>query len=163
MTHNILTINENEGQTLSVVGDTYRIVISGNQTQGAYAVIDMLVPPGGGPGPHAHADIQESFYIIEGEIEFKTEGGTYIAQKGSFVNVPKGGEVHCFKNISNATAHMLCTVIPAGLDEFFVEIGTPVATGEFLPPPVLNEEDIARLKASAEKHGQKLYPPDYFG
>ncbi|MDB5284987.1 MAG: Cupin protein, partial [Bacteroidota bacterium] len=35
--------------------------------------------------------------------------------------------------------------------------------GTFLPPPVLTEEDIARLKSDAEKYGQKLYPPDYLG
>ncbi|WP_413667595.1 cupin domain-containing protein [Mucilaginibacter sp. Mucisp86] len=163
MAHNIITVNENEGQTLAVVGDIYRIIISGKQTGGAYAVIDMLVPPGGGPGPHAHADIQESFYVIEGEIQFKTEGGIYKAEKGSFVNIPKGGEVHCFRNISNTTAHMLCTVIPAGLDEFFEAIGTPVAPGSFLPPPVLTEEALSKLKSVAEKYGQKLYPPDYLG
>jgi quercetin dioxygenase-like cupin family protein len=161
MIHNITTVDENEGQTLAVVGDAYRIIISGKQTGGAYAVIDMLVPPGGGPGPHAHADIQESFYVIEGEIEFKTEGGVYFAKKGSFVNIPKGGEVHCFKNTGNTIAHMLCSVIPSGLDEFFEEIGIPVAAGTFLPPPALNEEDLSRLKAIGEKYGQKLYPPDY--
>ncbi|QEM10792.1 cupin domain-containing protein [Mucilaginibacter rubeus] len=161
--NNIITVDEKEGQTLAVVGDAYRVIISGKQTGGAYAVIDMLVPPGGGPGPHAHAEMQESFYVIEGELEFKTEAGPYIAKKGSFVNIPKGGEVHCFKNKGNTTAHMLCTVIPAGLDEFFEEIGTPVASGTFLPPPALTEDDLARLKSIAEKYGQKLYPPDYLG
>lgn len=161
MTDHILTVNEDQGQSLSVVGDAYRIIISGKQTEGAYAVIDMLVPPGGGPGPHAHADIQELFYVVDGEIEFKTEAGKYTAKKGAFVNVPKGGQVHCFKNISTQEAHMLCTVIPAGLDAFFEEIGVPVAAGTFLPPPVLNHDDIIRLTQAAEKHGQKLYPPDY--
>ncbi|MEJ7663753.1 MAG: hypothetical protein WKG07_31590 [Hymenobacter sp.] len=33
------------------MGDTYRVIASGEQTGGAYAVIDMLVPPGGGPAP----------------------------------------------------------------------------------------------------------------
>ena len=163
MTDHIITVNEDQGQSFSVVGDAYRIIISGKQTGGAYSVIDMLVPPGGGPGPHAHAEIQESFYVIDGELEFKTEAGPYTAKKGSFVNIPKGGEVHCFKNTSNTMAHMLCTVIPAGLDEFFEAIGTPIAAGTFLPPPVLTEEDIARLKSAAEKYGQKLYPPDYLG
>ncbi len=161
MAHNILTVDENEGQHLSVVGDTYRIIISGKQTQGAYAVIDMLVPPGGGPGPHAHTDIQELFYVVDGELEYKTEAGKYMAKKGSFVNIPKGGEVHCFKNTSNSTVHLLCTVIPAGLDEFFEEVGTPVAAGTFLPPAVFDEKELIRLKTLAEKHGQKLYPPDF--
>lgn len=161
MINNIITVDENQGQSLSVVGDAYRIVISGKQTEGAYAVIDMLVPPGGGPGPHAHADIQELFYVIDGEIEFKTEAGKYIAKKGSFVNVPKGGEVHCFKNISGQMAHMLCTVIPAGLDAFFEEIGIPIEAGTFLPPPAFDEKEIKRLMRIGETYGQKFYPPDY--
>jgi quercetin dioxygenase-like cupin family protein len=161
MIDNIITVNENEGQSLSVVGDAYRIIISGKQTGGAYAVIDMLVPSGGGPGPHSHADIQELFYVVDGEIDFKTEAGKYTAKKGAFVNIPKGGEVHCFRNTSDEMAHLLCTVIPSGLDEFFEEIGTPVAAGTFLPPPVLTPDELIKLKAAAEKHGQKLYPPDY--
>ena len=163
MIDNIITVNENQGQSLSVVGDAYRIIISGKQTKGEYAVIDMLVPPGGGPGPHSHANIEELFYVVEGEIEFNTEAGKYTAKKGSFVSIPKGGEVHCFKNTSNTLAHLLCTVIPAGLDAFFEEIGTPVEPGVFLPPPHLKEEEIKKLQAIAEKHGQKLYPPDYLG
>lgn len=161
MIDNIIGVNENQGQYISVIGDSYRIIISGKQTEGAYAVIDMLVPPGGGPGPHSHADIQELFYIVEGEIDFKTEAGKYAAKKGAFVNVPKGGEVHCFKNTSNKTAHLLCTVIPAGLDEFFQKIGIPIAENTFLPPPVLNEADLIRLKSIAEGYGQKLYPPNF--
>jgi quercetin dioxygenase-like cupin family protein len=163
MKDNIKAVNEDQGQIISVVGDNYRIIIPGALTQGAYAVIDMLVPPGGGPGPHSHADIQEMFYVVDGEIEFKTEAGKYTAKKGSFVNIPKGGEVHCFKNTGNAIAHLLCTVIPAGLDDFFQEIGTPTSPGVFLPPPVLTPEDLTRLRSAAEKHGQKVFPPDYLG
>jgi quercetin dioxygenase-like cupin family protein len=161
MIDNITAINENQGQTISVVGDNYRIIVSGKQTDNAYAVIDMLVPPGGGPGPHSHAGFQELFYVVDGELEFKTEGGKYTAKKGSLINIPKGGEVHCFKNTGNAIAHLLCTVIPAGLDEFFEEIGKPTQAGAFLPPPALTPEDLTRLRAAAEKHGQKLYPPNY--
>ncbi|MCQ6961121.1 cupin domain-containing protein [Mucilaginibacter aquariorum] len=57
----------------------------------------MLIPPNGGPGPHEHAQIEDSFYVIDGEIEVRSEFGKYIATKGSFVNIPKGGVVHGFK------------------------------------------------------------------
>ena len=80
----VLAIGTRDGQNVSVVGDTYHILISGKQTGGAFATIDMLIPSGGGPGPHAHANFQESFYVIEGEIEVKSEGSTYTAEKGSF-------------------------------------------------------------------------------
>jgi hypothetical protein len=58
-------------------------------------------------------------------------------------------------------AHLLCTVVPAGLDAFFEEIGTPVEGGTFLPPSVMDEGAIRKLMAIAAKYGQVVYPPDY--
>lgn len=157
----LTTVADKEGQTLSVVGDTYRMVITGEETGGAYAAIDMLIPPGGGPGPHAHADFQESFYVLEGEIVVKTKAHTYTAKKGGFVNIPLGGVVHCFKNMSDANTRLLCVVVPAGLDSFFKEIGVPVAPDTFLSPPPMDPEKEKELREIAEKYGQELFPPDY--
>jgi quercetin dioxygenase-like cupin family protein len=156
-----ITIGPLEGQSLSVLGDTYRILISGKQTGGAFATIDMLIPPGGGPGPHAHVSFQESFYVIDGELEVKSEESSYIAETGSFVTIPKGGIIHCFKNKTDKTVHLLCTVIPSGLEEMFIEMGKAVPFGEFLPPPQMDPEMQKKMQAIAEKHGSKVYPPDY--
>ncbi len=65
-----------------LVGDTYTILLSGNDTNGRYCLIDMLVPPGGGPGPHRH-DFEESFTVLEGEIE-----ATFRGKKSVGVAVP---------------------------------------------------------------------------
>ena len=157
----VTIVKATEGKGLGIVGDSYRIVIPGNATGGAYAVIDMLVPPGGGPGPHAHAGFQESFHVLEGEVEIKTETGTYIAEKGTFVNIPLGGLVHCFKNKTNKIARLWCVVVPAGLDAFFEEIGEPVAVGTFVPPPPMTPDAMKKLLAIAEKYGQKIFPLDY--
>ena len=158
---NPITVGADGGKILSIVGDTYRILAGGAETNGAFAVIDMLIPPGGGPGPHEHAQIEESFYVIDGEIEVKSEFGEYTATKGSFVNIPKGGVVHSFKNKTDKIAHLLCLVVPSGLEAFFEEIGQPAGYGEFLPPPPMDAESVKKLQAIAEKHGQKVYPPDY--
>lgn len=145
-----------------MVGDTYHIVVSGKDTGGEYASIDMLIPPGGGPGPHAHAGFHETFYVVEGEVEFASENGRFTAATGDCVTIPKGGAVHSFKNRSQRLAHLLCTVAPAGLEELFLELGTPVAAGEFLPPPDMHDPAIAqRFREAAERHQQTLYPPDY--
>lgn len=158
-----ITLGPEEGVNISLVGNTYRILVSGKDTGGAFATIDMLVPPGGGPGPHAHADFEETFYVIEGEIEVKSEFGSYKASKGSFVAIPKGGVVHAFKNKTNQIAHLLCTVVPAGLENFFEEVGEPVAFGQFLPPKPMDEAYLKKLQSTAEKYGQKVFPPDYLG
>ncbi|PWS30885.1 cupin domain-containing protein [Pedobacter paludis] len=161
MFNKLTTVNRGEGKNFSVVGDTYRIIISGKETNGEYAVIDMLVPSMGGPGPHAHAEVQEAFYILEGEIEITTEESTYTATAGTFLNIPKGGLVHQFKNLTDNLAHMLCVVTPAGMEDMFEEIGTPVEANTFLPPSEMNTELMKKFEAIAEKYGQKLYPPDY--
>ena len=156
-----ITVDPKGGEILSVVGGNYRILVSGKQTNGAFSTIEMLVPPQNGPGPHSHADFYESFYIIDGEVEVHSEAGSYTAKKGSFVVVPKGGIVHYFKNVSDKMAQLLCIVVPAGLEEFFEEIGNPVAAGEFLPPAPMDPESIKNLRAIAEKHGQVLYPANF--
>ena len=160
-TAGVLTLGAAQGESVSVVGDTYRILVSGAQTGGAFAVIDMLIPPNGGPGPHSHAAMHESFYVVEGEVVVKTKDLTYTALKGSFISIPLGGVVHQFKNLAHSTAHLLCTVVPAGLDAMFLEIGRPVPTGTFLPPAPLSPAELSRLTIIAEKYGQKLFPPDY--
>ena len=156
-----IAIGPQGGEILSVIGDNYRILVSGKQTNGAFSTIDMLIPPGSGPGPHSHTSFYESFYIIDGEVEVHSEDGSYVAKKGSFVVIPEGGIVHNFKNVTNRVAHLLCSVVPAGLEEFFEEIFVPVAADTFLPPPVMTPESAKKLKAIAEKHGQIVYPANY--
>lgn len=156
-----ITVDPEGGEILSVAGGNYRILVSGKQTNGAFSTIEMLVPPQNGPGPHSHANFYESFYIVDGEVEVHSEAGSYTAKKGSFVVVPKGGIVHYFKNVSDKMAQLLCIVVPAGLEEFFVEIGESVAAGVFLPPPPMNPESIKNVQTIAQKHGQVLYPPNF--
>lgn len=154
----IITVNETEGQRLKIAGGNYRIIISGKQTDGEYAVIEMLVPPGAGPNPHSHADFAETFYVLEGDVSFKSESGSFIATKNSFINIPKGGIVHGFKNLSNEPAKLLCTVTPAGLDDFFEEMAN------YLESNSLNSENNTKERISLlfEKYGQKMYPDNYF-
>ena len=63
---------------LGVVGDTYTILVSGADTAGRFTLIDMHVPPGGGPPPHRH-DFEEMFTILDGEIELTFRGVKAVA------------------------------------------------------------------------------------
>jgi quercetin dioxygenase-like cupin family protein len=159
--NSIAAVAAQDGPSVSVVGDTYRIVIGSEQTNGAYALIDMLIPPEGGPPPHSHATFQEAFYIIDGEIEVITKEKKYSATKGSYVNIPFNGPVHKFTNKTVKTAHILCLTTPAGMEKMFEEIGKPVAADTLLPPPQMTPEEQKQFQSIAEKYGQKLYPPDY--
>jgi len=161
MASDIRIKSQQQGKVLGVAGGNYRVIISGGETGGDYAVIEMLVPPGGGPPPHCHPDTQEMFYVTEGEIEFKTEEGKQVIGPGGLINIPFGGPIHCFRNNSASVAKLLCTVMPAGLEEIFEQIGQPAAPGEFLPVPELTEERKKFLQHIDQAHNQKTYPGDY--
>jgi hypothetical protein len=65
---NLALARPNEDQKLphiGLAGDTYTILLTGKDTAGRYCLIDMLVPPGGGPPPHRH-DFEEMFTILDG-------------------------------------------------------------------------------------------------
>lgn len=132
---------------IGLVGDTYTILVSGKDTDGRYCLIDMHVPPGGGPPPHCH-DFEESFTVLEGEIETTFRGEKSTVRTGETVNIPANAP-HQFQNESEKAARLLCICTPAGQEEFFMEVGVPVAT-QTTPPPELDEAAQQAFKAKLE-------------
>ena len=103
-----------EGRSIWVVGDRYTIKCGGNETGGAFAMIEAVVPPGNGPPPHIHSREDEAFYVLEGELEFHADGRSFTASTGAWVTLAKGS-LHYFKNTGSVLAHMLVMVTPSGL------------------------------------------------
>jgi quercetin dioxygenase-like cupin family protein len=106
---------------LGIVGDTYTIVLSGEETAGRFCLIDMHVPPGGGPPPHRH-DFGESFLVVEGQVEATFRGQRRVVSAGETIHIPANAP-HQFRNASSSAARMFCICSPAGQEQFFLEIG----------------------------------------
>ena len=144
---------------IGLVGDTYTITVSGSDTNGCFCVIDMHVPPGGGPGPHRH-DFEETFILLDGEMDVTFRGQKITVRAGDTVNIPANAP-HQFHNASSEVTRMICICAPAGNDDFFLEIGVPVAT-RTTPPPALNEKEMAqfleKVRAIAPKYRTELLP-----
>jgi quercetin dioxygenase-like cupin family protein len=146
---------------LAVVGDTYTVLLSGKQTAGRYALIDMLIPAGGGPPPHRH-NFEECFHVLEGSVEVKLRDSPPVRlQAGETVNIPANAP-HSFHNVAHVSARLLCTAAPAGLEVFFAEFGDPVDSRTSPPPALSDEERQARLRRAIERapdYGMELLPP----
>lgn len=133
---------------VSVVGDTYTILLSGAETAGQYCLIDMNVPHCGGPGPHRH-DFEEMFTLLEGEIRFTFRGEERTIKAGTTVNIPANAP-HFFTNVSGKPSRMLCMCSPAGQEEFFLAIGKAVASRTELAPKPSGQEMETFLKKVEE-------------
>jgi quercetin dioxygenase-like cupin family protein len=145
---------------IGLVGDTYTILVTGEDTAGKYTLIDMHVPPGGGPPPHRH-DFEEMFTVLDGEVQVTFRGQTLIARAGETINVPANAP-HAFTNASATPSRLLCMCAPSGQEEFFTLVGQPVATRTEAPPPLdegARAAFIARAKALAPEFKTELLPP----
>jgi len=79
-----------------------------------------------GPGPHFHKEHVDSFYVLEGELEFTVEGNTIRAPAGTYVAAPPG-VVHSFTNPGPGHARFLNIHAP---DRGFVDLQRERDRGE---------------------------------
>lgn len=145
------------GETVWLLGDTYTLKVSGEQTGGAFTLLEAVVPLGGGPTPHIHHLEDEVFIILEGELLVKVAGRTLSAPAGTVISVPKGTQ-HSYAVVGTTPVRMLFLYIPAGMEKMFDEIGTPAQPGLAAPP--VSEEDVAKLLSVAAKYNFTILPPE---
>ncbi len=123
------------------------------ETGGEYSLYELTVPPQLGAPPHIHHREDETFCVLEGEYEFLVGERTIRAGAGSVVYGPRNVP-HTFKNVGTTPARMLAFVTPAGLEEFFAEVGEEATAGS--SPPPFGQEEIERLLAVAPKYGIEI-------
>jgi quercetin dioxygenase-like cupin family protein len=130
---------------VGIAGGTYTILLTGADTAGRFCLVDMHVPPGGGPPLHRH-DFEETFTVLEGEIEINFRGAKSVLRAGETANIPANAP-HQFQNKTERPARLLCTCSPAGQEELFLALGIPVGSRTAAPPP----PSAATLAAFKEK------------
>jgi mannose-6-phosphate isomerase-like protein (cupin superfamily) len=136
-----------EGEVLQVLGAPLEILVRKADTDGAFSVVISNDGPGGGPGPNVvHQDRDETFFVIEGEYTFYSDGKEVTGGPGTIIVNPKGIR-HGFVNSGTTQGKMLMMYTPGGFEDFFTEVGQK----GLQPGPELGE-----LEAS---YGTSRVPP----
>jgi quercetin dioxygenase-like cupin family protein len=157
MKHPATVRKPGEGRRIGIVGDIYRFLAVGEDTDGKYATFEAIVPPGSGPPPHIHSREEESFLVLEGQMTFQLGEDRIVAEAGTFLNMPVGS-LHSFKNDTYKQAKLLISIAPAGLEEMFFEVGQPLADdAEQAPTP--GQAEIEKLLAAAPRYGIEIRVP----
>jgi quercetin dioxygenase-like cupin family protein len=121
------------------------------ETHGGFGLIEQELPAGFAPPPHTHHAEDEAFYVLDGAITFRCGDQTLEATDGSFVFLPRD-VAHGFTVAESGPARVLQLNAPAGLEQFFEELGSPA--GEPARPP-----DFERLLALAPKYRVEIHVP----
>ena len=141
-----ILLQPDEGKVLNVMGEILTIKIAGEDTDGAYTIIQEVSPPSGGPPLHLHHKEDEAFYVLEGEYEIHCGDNKIRATPGTFVFAPRKIP-HSFRNVSAGQGKVLAIVTPAGIEKFFEELSEAAKQGSL---------DIVRIREIAVKYEIEL-------
>ena len=108
------------GERIEVRGGWISFVAVGEQTGGAYALIETANDPATGVRLHVHEREEETWFVLEGEFVFQVGNQTFRAHPGDYVFGPRGVP-HRYANETASIARALILVTPAGFEGFWRE------------------------------------------
>jgi quercetin dioxygenase-like cupin family protein len=112
---------DHEPELVYPKGTRVHHLATGAGTDGLFGLYRWEFGPGvGGPDPHFHRTMAESFYILTGEVEIYDGRQWVTTRPGDFAQVPPGG-LHGFKNVEGTAATMLLHFAPGAPREAYFE------------------------------------------
>lgn len=157
--------NADQGEHWLFGADVTTIKSSGRDTSGNLLVLEMTVPPGGGPPTlHRHA-YSEVFRFLTGDFEVSTlddndAPSTVRVAAGDTVSIPSMAW-HNFKNVGATPGMFIAIHSPAVMEAAIRELGQPIDDPHNPPEPVVppSEEEQHRMMEIIQRYIEML-PPD---
>ena len=137
-----------EGRSIDLGNFEMSLKATGEETGGAFVLLEATEPPDFGPPLHIHHDAAEAFYVLEGEYRIFIDDETYACPAGSFVFIPAGIK-HGFR-VGDVPSRKLNLYTPAAMVGYFEGLSAAIKSGG-ADPDLLDE--IARL------HGMEVLGP----
>ena len=149
--HGGLVRRPGEGNILASAGNSVRFLAYKEETGGNYGLVEYTAGPDfQGPGTHIHPDMEEGFYVLEGEFTIQLGDEHVSAPAGTFVLIPRG-LAHTFWNSGKTSARFLLVASPGGFERYFEEL-VPMVEEHGYPPA----ESMAKL---ARKYNFRFADP----
>jgi quercetin dioxygenase-like cupin family protein len=135
----------NEGNSYQMLSHILTTKITGDDTDGEWAMFEMTDTAEHGAPLHSHP-WHETFYILEGEMELQIGKRKALATAGALMHVP-ANTIHTFK-VCSSSVRVLVMVSPASAEAFYQEIGEKITV---LPP------DPNLFQEVCSKYGVRIF------
>jgi quercetin dioxygenase-like cupin family protein len=122
------------------------ILLSGEDTGGAYCLLDMRVAPGKGVPRHTHTLEDEALFVLSGELEATVGDEIFRLKAGETLIAPRNIP-HQLRNSGNVPNHYLIMFSPAGFEEFLQATSVPAPDNAVAPaePPTTAVQNVFEL------------------
>jgi mannose-6-phosphate isomerase-like protein (cupin superfamily) len=127
MADHAVVLVEGEGRSVSLRGTEVAFKVESKDAAGA-SCTEWRAEPGFDTGLHVHERLEETWYVLDGELEFRLGDETVYASAGATVFVPPQVP-HAFANRSDIPARFLLILSPPTHDRYFEELAEILAVG----------------------------------
>lgn len=142
----LYSLAREEGQAVWFLGVPVFIKATGEQTGGAFGLIEQILPVGDESPYHVHHAEDEIFFVLEGELTFISGERKITGPAGSYTFLPRDIP-HGFKVTGDKPARFFILNLPAGFEQFIIEMS------EAGPP------DINKLMSLAARYNIDILGP----
>lgn len=143
-----MVLRPGEGREIDLGNFRMQVKASGEDTAGAFSLLEADEPPGFGPPMHIHHDCGEAFYVLEGEYIFFVDDDQLQCPAGSFVFVP-AGKIHSFK-VGSVQSRKLNLFTPSAMIGYFDELSEAIKN---------NNADPEFLSTMARRYSVEMIGP----
>ncbi|WP_338007574.1 quercetin 2,3-dioxygenase [Natronoglomus mannanivorans] len=147
-----------EGDRFNMFGGLTFIKATGEETGGAYGLIEQRANAGMVTPLHVHHAEDELWFVIDGQLSVHVDGETFTVGAGDVAFGPRGAP-HAFRVDEDDSRYLV--VRNAGGESFFEAVGDP-ANDLTLPNPHPTEEQLERLNQVLETYELELLGPPPF-
>lgn len=114
-------IGPDEGRRVSLFEVAFRYRVESSQTDGALAMLEVVIPPGTLVKPHRHSREDEYTLVLEGTVGVRMGDRETEVGAGSCLVKPRDVP-HAMWNASDIAARVAEIVLPGGLEDYFEEL-----------------------------------------
>ena len=122
------------------------VCLSGEDTGGAYCLLDAGLAPGLGVPRHTHTREDESYFVLAGELEVIVGGKTFVLKPGDSLVAPRDIP-HQLRNSGEVENHYLLIFWPSGFEGFLEATAVPAQDNAVAPtePPAAAIRNVHEL------------------
>lgn len=112
------------GKNYDWSADHTYVKVSAEDTGGAYTLMEDNLKATFALGLHKHQTHAETFYVLEGRVDFYVDGDWITAPAGTCLHVPAGVPHACTLTKGETGGRMLIIYQPSGFDAYLAELAT---------------------------------------
>ena len=120
-------------------------------------VLEMTLPVGSSPPLHVHDDLDDTWYILEGQMVVRCADEVLVVRPGHWVSMPRGVP-HSFRVVGDREARILLVHDSTSFRDFVRDVGIPAGAHVVPSDPAFPPMDeLARI--AAEHDLRPVGPP----